>query len=590
MKKLRQMLPRAVILASVVALIIYCLVLFLNSVPSNNSELITNVSFIEDNRFIKNTAIPIGNGSWLYDEVLLEQDLGDGKYWQPEVGKYDPITSLSPGLFAGNIFTYNAGAKARKKINQLYSYATTPETSCKIGKVLPSAAVELLNCSANDRAQWDTGEIFITRNSDQVMNSSHAYLKALTPLKKEMNSDFIVIPVVDARLDQRLFGLETYIDSMNYFNQQQAEYLAEKTAALFCTSNEVPSVQFDIEPFNFNHFGQAFYYQKLAYYFSGQGDPLLNDNDEQVYCKNAKYPHGRSWSVFTFPDKVTAEFSKVMNHYGNGYVIIAGYDMENPKGAPAGIHNDVDIYRKLLKDTILETLIRAQQQNFYYKIAIPAAASVHEFNSLLGQDPKGIMQDGQLTAQFKRTFTNKTLDYTKAAIEVINESYVVVEGKKRYLLDDPKFIGIDLWGWTSHIRWPRDNKSGQTEFSPSYPPQDVLQYLQDNLPVSRYYFNNEQSNKSEQTAPFTAQLTVSKSNKASQYFSGYKNAVFTANYLGLSPIDNVKFYHGEQLLAEDDHLPYQYIINSSQNTPDKVTAKAFYKNNLVAESIVTNKK
>ncbi len=584
------MLPRTVILVSVVALIIYCIILFSNAIPSNVSKLITNTSFIEDNRFIKNTAIPVGNGSWLYDEVLLEQDLGDGKYWQPEIGKYDPITSLSPGLFAGSIFTYNAGAKARKKINQLYSYAATPETSCKIAKALPSAAVELLNCSANDRAQWGKGEIFITRNSEQVMSSSLAYLKALTPLKKEMNSDFIVIPVVDARLDQRLFGLESYIDSMNYFNQQQAEYLAEKTAALFCTSNEVPSVQFDIEPFNFNHSGQVFYYQKLAYYFSGQGDPLLNDNDEQVYCKNAKYPHGRSWSVFTFPDKVTTEFSKVMNHYGNGYVIIAGYDMENPKGAPAGIHNDVSTYRKLLKYTIIETLARAQQQNFYYKIAIPAAASVHEFNSLLGQDPKGIMQDGQLTSQFKRTFTNKTLDYTKAAIEVINESYVVVEGKKLYLLDDPKFIGIDLWGWASHIRWPRDNKSGQTEFSPSYPPQDVLKYLQDNLPVSRYYFNNKQSNKSAQTIPFTAQLTVSKSKKGIQYFSGYKNAVFTANYLGLHPIDNVKFYHDEQLLAEDNHLPYQYITNNLQHTTDKVMAKAFYKNNLVAESTVTNKK
>ncbi len=79
MKKFRQMLPRTVILVSVVALIIYCIILFSNAIPSNTvplkeRKLITNSSFIEDNRFIKNTAIPVGNGSWLYDEVLLEQD------------------------------------------------------------------------------------------------------------------------------------------------------------------------------------------------------------------------------------------------------------------------------------------------------------------------------------------------------------------------------------------------------------------------------------------------------------------------------------------------------------------------------------
>ena len=47
-----------------------------------------------------------------------------------------------------------------------------------------------------------------------------------------------------------------------------------------------------------------------------------------------------------------------------------------------------------------------KQQNFYYKIAIPAAASVHEFHSLLGQDPKGVMQDSlTATGEFKNTFS-----------------------------------------------------------------------------------------------------------------------------------------------------------------------------------------
>jgi hypothetical protein len=292
-KKIQQMLPRAAISIIVVTLIFYCLVLFLNSAPAQNKESITKLPLIEQNTFVKDTAIPIGNGSWLYDAAFLEKDLGDGKYWRPELGKYHPITSTVPGLFAGKVFTYNAGAGNRKKINQIYSYAATPETSCKMPATKDSKTGGLLNCSADNRVDWDNGEIFITRNSAEVLKPTQAYLSALTPLKQEMNADFIVIPVVDGRLDQGVNGFETYLDSLNSFNQQQAEYLAEKTAALFCTSNDVPSVQFDIEPFNFDHPGQAFYYEKLAFYFSGKGDPLINDKKEQVYCKNTKYPYGR---------------------------------------------------------------------------------------------------------------------------------------------------------------------------------------------------------------------------------------------------------------------------------------------------------
>jgi hypothetical protein len=279
-----------------------------------------------------------------------------------------------------------------------------------------------------------------------------------------------------------------------------------------------------------------------------------------------------------------------MNRHGNGYVIIAGYDMENPKGAPAGIHNDVETYQRLFKQEVLETMSRAQQQNFYYKIAIPAASSVHEFTAILGQDPKGVMQDGKLTGQFKRTFADKTIDYTKAAIEVINNSYVEVDGKKLYLLDDPKFIGTDLWGWASHIRWPLDRTAGHTEFQPSYPTLDVLQYLQENLPVSRYYFSEGKWNTINKTEPFKAVLTVNRSKNGTTTYANYTNTVYTATYFGISQIDNIKFYDGDMLLAEDDHLPYQYIHNDPQSTSNRITAKAFYKNSLVAESSLSDYK
>ncbi|WP_159818200.1 hypothetical protein [Colwellia sp. 20A7] len=585
MKKFRQLLPKLTITLSIILLFTYCYLLFSKSLPIVENEIKTTVSpSIEENIFIKNTAIPIGNGSWLYDASYLEQDLGDGKYWQPEEGKYHPITSLIPGLFTGKLFTYNVGAGKRKKINQLYSYSTTPETTCKIPVPFNASVDELLHCSADDRVQWDKGEIFITRSAEQAMASTIAYLETLSPLKKEMNTDFVMIPVVDARLDQRLFGYNTYLDSFNHFNQQQADYLAEKTAALFCSSNNVPSVQFDIEPFDAKYPGQVLFYERLSYYFSGQGDPLVNAKNEQVYCKNTSYPHGRSWSVFTFPDRVSPQFSETMNRYGNGYVIIAGYDMENPKGAPAGIHNDVAIYKKLFKETVQETLVRAQKQEFYYKIAIPAAASVHEFTTILGQDPNGIMQDGTLSGNFKRTFEEQTIDYTKAAIEVINEAYVIVDGKKLFLLDDPKFIGTDLWGWASHIRWPLDRKSGQTEFKPSYPPLDVLQYLQASLPVSRYYFGQTETTENKAVPAFKAQLTISKSKAGINTFANYTNPVYTVKYLGVSQIDTIKFYDGDKLIGEDSHLPYIFIADSLASAPKNLIAKAYLNDRLIAQS------
>ncbi len=414
---------------------------------------------MELNTWIPDTPIHIGNGSWLYDAMF--------PLWTPSNPDREPYTQAA--LFSDELIAWNTGAGAGKKINQIFSYGGGPELYCR-----GSGESALGDACDNSNTVILYGPVPFDKNNTLAefgatgMESAARWEAEMEDAAEQMGAESVIIPIVDGRLDSGAAnnGTIDYLDALNRLPQDEAYELADKVAKMYCADGKIAGVQFDLEPFDFTQSGQIHYYTRLAKTFAGAnvtnpGDPLDENTRKQIQCVTKKRPHGISWSVFTFPERVNGAFAAVLNSYGNGYVVISGYDLGSKQG---GQVNTPAEYRALVRAKIQETLNMASQHQVYYQFAIPAGASAHEFEGIEGKDNLGIgLQIGDSG--------HSQLEYVQIAVE---------EMKAAGMENDPYFIGTAVWGWSEKMIWP---PGGETEFFPNTPQADVISYLQTNMPV-----------------------------------------------------------------------------------------------------------
>ena len=414
---------------------------------------------MEFNTWILDTPIHIGNGSWLYDAVF--------PLWTPSNPDREPYTQAA--LYSDELIAWNAGADPRKKINQIFSYGGGPELYCR-----GSGESALGDACDNSNTVILYGPVPFDKNNTLAefgatgMESAARWEAEMDDAAEQMRAESVIIPIVDGRLDSGAAnnGTIDYLDALNRLPKSEAYELADKVAKMYCADGKIAGVQFDLEPFDFTQSGQVHYYTRLAKTFAGANvtnpsDPLDEDTRKQIQCVTKKRPHGISWSVFTFPERVSAAFAAVLNSHGNGYVVISGYDLGGKQG---GQVNTPTEYRTLVREKIQETMTMASQHQVYYQFAIPAGASAHEFEGIEGNDNLGIgLQIGGSG--------HSQLEYVQIAVE---------EMKAAGMENDPYFIGTAVWGWSEKMIWP---PGGETEFFPNMPQPDVIAYLQANMPV-----------------------------------------------------------------------------------------------------------
>ncbi|WP_131782950.1 hypothetical protein [Legionella gresilensis] len=340
-----------------------------------------------------------GNGTWVYDTLYNNQ----GK----RIGH-------SPGLFANEINNYNLSATGNHTIDKVYSYGGSLELYCR-GSGGTSTSTP---CTTSTMyVYYDTGKL-----------STAAYYNVLGNGCKPLS----IIPVVDGRLDG--VGEDDYLSALNNLDQPTAALFADKVARTLCSDPNVSGVQFDIEPFDISKPGQAYFYQQIAKDFAS---PM---------CIDSAHPKGRTFSVFTFAGRVNSTLAQILNKYNNGYVIDSLYDLGSK---PGGSVNSPTEFRSYITTEIRNMVTKANQYNVKFQLAIPAGASVHEFET----------KNGRSTGYAQ-------LDYVKAAYEVFSQLNVK---------SNPNFIGVALWVWLDQMWW------GGSRFTPSTPNEETKAFLAKNL-------------------------------------------------------------------------------------------------------------
>ncbi len=386
---------------------------------------------------------PKGNGTWLYDAQFSDGPTG--------------AAYTKAGLWAKHINDYNKGARAGSKIDQLFTYGGNLEMYCLgSGESSPGTACNSKNLLVlYYPPAFYNANLDIAKLGESGFHSTQEYKRLTALLKQETHTDVQIIPIIDGRVDNP--SSNDYLNAFNHMDKKTAQTFADNVARVYCADNDVAGIQFDIEPFRMdnNHMGQVYFYERMADVLAGKHPSL------DLRCKNAHHPDGRSFSVFTFPQHITARVAEVLDKNKNGYAVYSLYDLEQPGKAKQTIGGQVlqintpQEYYGLVMHELRKAMHKATEYapNYvYFQVAIPAAASVHEFESVNG-DSTGYTQ----------------LDYIKSAMRAINDSGV---------RQNPYFLGIAIWGWSVYMTYPPHSAN---VFQPSWPQQDVLQYLQQNL-------------------------------------------------------------------------------------------------------------
>lgn len=405
-----------------------------HSAPSGNYEPESSVVY---------KLRPKGNGTWLYDAQFSDGPTG--------------AAYTKAGLWAKHINDYNKGARAGSKIDQLFTYGGNLEMYCLgSGDSSPGTACNSKNLLVlYYPPAFYNANLDIAKLGESGFHSTQEYKRLTALLKKETNTDVQIIPIIDGRVDNS--SSNDYLNAFNHMDKKTAQMFADNVARVYCADNDVAGIQFDIEPFRMdnNHMGQVYFYERMADILAGKHPSL------DLRCKNAHHPDGRSFSVFTFPQHINAKVAEMLDKNKNGYAVYSLYDLEQPHKAKQTIGGQVlqintpQEYYDLVMHELRKAMHKATEYapNYvYFQVAIPAAASVHEFESVNG-DSTGYTQ----------------LDYIKSAMRAINDSGV---------RKDPYFLGIAIWGWSVYMTYPPHSAN---VFQPSWPQQDVLQYLQQNL-------------------------------------------------------------------------------------------------------------
>lgn len=343
-----------------------------------------------------------GNGTWVYDTTY---DSNGRK------------TGTKPGLFAADINQYNTKAGVGHKITRIFSYGGDMEMSCK-GSGGSSSTTP---CTAENMHVYYQAQ------------STTAYFNAA----RDTSNPVEMYPTLDGVVGG------PYLKTFNNLTQKEASIYADNVASLYCADDNVSGVSFDLEPFDIDQPGQAYFFAQIAKNFAGQHNG--SNQEDPYHCVDAAHPHGRTFSVFTTASHVNSTFAKIFNQYGNGYVIDSLYDLGSN---PGGVANSLSNYTKFVNAEVVRMKNNAKTYQVKYQFGIPASASVHEFETVNGQS-SGVSQ----------------IDYLQAAIKAINDN----------ARNDPYYLGADIWAWHQMMIW------SSKIFTPALPSSEILNYLASSL-------------------------------------------------------------------------------------------------------------
>lgn len=360
---------------------------------------------------------PSGNSAWVYDTLYH-----DGK-----------ARGRAPGSFAGALNAYNRQAGPGHGITRVYPYGGDLEMYC--------------NHDASSCTPEDLMVVFGGRAGGSRSVAAYSRQVEAADGRKVQ-----ITPVLDGSIKGEYQGS---LKGFNQLSPKLARAFADKVARQMCSDAHVDGVQFDLEPFDVTRRnGQYYFYRRIADDFSGHVDG--KPGNDPFHCVDSAHPRGRYFSVFGSvhslkPGTASARHvQEIMTAHHNGYFIVSLYDLLSD---PPGHRTPVHYYERLAKKQARMAHESATRLGVPYQLAIPAAASTHEFAACHGVH----CRDGQ-----ERFHESAQLSYVKAAMRAIRASGA---------MGDSLYLGTAVWCWN------RDIVHGGTRFRPSEPRGAVVGYL-----------------------------------------------------------------------------------------------------------------
>lgn len=357
---------------------------------------------------------PRVNGAWAYDPR-------------------DKQGSVQPGYFVDAINQYNLLADSRERIRMVHPYGGDMEMYCPNGD--PS------QCTPSDFHVYYPMNAQVTPPGQTKPVATNASTLAY---KQGLDSSLLSgSPVVAPTIDGVVTG-GGYLAGFNDLTKSLADAFADKVAQRLCSDPELDGVQFDLEHFSVStKNGQYYFYKRIARDFaSGQG----------FNCRNNRHPNGRFFSVFTTSIDIKpgttsgSNVAAIMSTAQNAYIIDPLYDL---LGQPSDYKTSLADYQTAAMNEAARMRQWADQLGIKYELAIPAAATHHEYQTCTGSNCQG-------------TSTATQLDYATAAIQAIDAS-----GAR----SDPLSLGVTVWTWSTFIG------DSNASFQPTSPTPAIEQYM-----------------------------------------------------------------------------------------------------------------
>eukprot|EP01111_Echinosteliopsis_oligospora_P008589 TRINITY_DN2438_c0_g1_i1.p1 TRINITY_DN2438_c0_g1~~TRINITY_DN2438_c0_g1_i1.p1 ORF type:complete len:365 (+),score=104.49 TRINITY_DN2438_c0_g1_i1:36-1097(+) len=288
------------------------------------------------------------------------------------------------------------------------------------------------------------GDMEYYPGSDQPFRTYFGANAAAVTKYKEVIGVTEVLGVVDGRMD----GGQDWSPDLSKLNVSSVQEWADITAAMYCSYADVSGIVIDLEPF------APPYQANLLVFLERMGVNVLSKN---FGCVNSDFPEGRYIATFLFAEAATKTVYSALGP--NGFVVISGYDLSQE---PAGVPTTPSQYGSSLSSAISTTMENAGTTG-KFMIAIPAAASTHEFSQYI---PSG----GATVLGYP--MYNKTGDsYMVEAMKSLSSSGVY---------SHPGFLGTNLWAFSSFMSYPPHTYNLYYPTNP-FVQEGEMQYLQANL-------------------------------------------------------------------------------------------------------------
>jgi len=289
---------------------------------------------------------------------------------------------------------------------------------------------------------------------------------------------------VVALLDSRLDGMEQikefnnndacefgdFYPNLNNLTATQIPQLAKQTAQLYCKDQNLGGIQIDLEPY------RDPYKQSLESFIKSMNEEFKDESGANG-CKDTAHPEGRTVSYFTFAHNTRDNFW-TENMGSNGYFVFSGYDINPLGGDPNDPEKDSFLYNNVTQfgNNLLNEIphmIRAMKAGGKFTVALPVAASCHEYEHFVPMHGEGCGPACQAWD------SGHTMDqYVQKYMDILTDPKW---GSFFKIKEGGQFLGLSFWVWTYDMTYP-PMKWFNNLFLPATPSSKVLEILKKELP------------------------------------------------------------------------------------------------------------